>query len=88
MECPQRHRATSHHLTQWRVTELYGVQWRRRGEANANIVYSMYSDGFFDRVEVQRRWHMLPARRPCNALLGHRVRKWNGRNVIARSITA
>ena len=27
------------------------------------------------------------ARRPCTALLGHRVRKWNARDVIARPIT-
>ena len=31
---------------------------------------------------------MLPARQHCKALLGHRVRKWNARNVIARSINA
>jgi len=30
MECPQRHRASTHHLTQWRVIGLYGAQWRRR----------------------------------------------------------
>ena len=30
MECPQRHRAINHRLIQWRVTELYGAQWRRR----------------------------------------------------------
>jgi hypothetical protein len=28
------------------------------------------------------------ARRPGQALLGHRVRNWNARNVIARPITA
>jgi hypothetical protein len=30
MGCPQRHRATNHRLLQWRVTELYDAQWRRR----------------------------------------------------------
>jgi len=30
MECPQRHRAINHRLIQWRVTEVYGAQWRRR----------------------------------------------------------
>ena len=29
-DCPQRHRATNHRMTTWRVTELYGAQWRRR----------------------------------------------------------
>jgi hypothetical protein len=29
-ECPQYHRAINHRLIQWRVTELYGAQWRRR----------------------------------------------------------
>ena len=28
------------------------------------------------------------ARRPCTALLGQRVRRWNARNVVARPITA
>jgi len=27
---PQRHHAINHRLTLWRVTELYGAQWRRR----------------------------------------------------------
>jgi len=36
------------------------------------------------------RFHLanFGARRPCTALLGHRVRKWNARDVIARPITA
>jgi len=30
MECPQRRCADIHRLILWRVTELYGAQWRRR----------------------------------------------------------
>ena len=28
--CPQRHRANNRRLIIWRVTELYGTQWRQR----------------------------------------------------------
>jgi hypothetical protein len=50
MECPQRHRATKHHLTQWRVTELYGVRWRRRRRRcrEESVLWA-------DKLEVQRR---------------------------------
>jgi len=85
--CPQHHCASIHRLIQWRVTELCGRNGVGGSKHAAGIVYSVYSDGFLT-VEVQGRWHMLPARQPCTALLGRRVRKWNARNVIARSITA
>jgi len=50
MDCPQRHRATNHHLTQWRVTELDGAQWRRRRRrCSEECVF------WDDRPEVQRR---------------------------------
>jgi len=80
--------ASIHRLIQWRVTELYGRNGVGGSKDAAKIVYSVSSDSFLTRVKVQRRWHMLPARRPCKALLGHRVREWNARNVIARSIDA
>ena len=30
MECPRCHRASIRQLIKWRVTKLYGAQWRRR----------------------------------------------------------
>jgi hypothetical protein len=30
MKYPQRHFASFHRIIQWRVTEVYGAQWRRR----------------------------------------------------------
>ena len=34
-----------------------------------------------------RRHHLVGARRLCTTLPGHRVRKWNARNLITRPIT-
>jgi len=50
MECLQRHCATNHHLTQWRVTGLYGAQWRRRRRRCREecVLWA-------DRLGVQRR---------------------------------
>jgi len=81
--CPQRHCGSIHRLIQWRVTELYGRNGVGGSRGAAKNVYSVYFNGV-QTEEVQRRWHMLPTRRPCKALLGHRVRKWNGRNTSSR----
>ena len=85
--CPKRHCGSIHRLIQWHVTDLYGRNGVGGSRGAAKIVYSVCFDGFLTEA-VQRRRHMLPARRPCEALLGHRVCKWNARDVIARSITA
>ena len=68
--CPQRRCASSHRLTQWRVTELYGRKGVGGSKDAAKIVYSVCCDGFLTRVKVSRRWHMLPARRPCKHFWG------------------
>ena len=48
--CPQRHRATIHHIRPWRVTELYGAHGVEVGGEAAKIV-----PAGSDTVEVQRR---------------------------------
>jgi hypothetical protein len=87
MECSQRHCAIHHRLITWRVTELYGVQRRRRRRRCTEECVC-----WADREEVQRRrmrrHHLVGARRLCTALLGHRVRKWNARDIITQPITA
>ena len=43
---PQRRCASSHRLTQWRVTELYGRKGVGGSKDAAKIVYSVCCDGF------------------------------------------
>jgi hypothetical protein len=88
-KCPQRHRATKQCLIQWRVTELYGARWRRRRRRcrEDRVPGSdRLEDWKFRDCECADTAY-VGARRPCTALLGHRVRKWNARDVIARPIT-
>ena len=62
------------------------------GEDAAKIVFLRPTDlktgsrKFRDREGADTAY--VGARRPCTALLGQRVRKWNARNFIARPIMA
>ena len=87
-ECPQSHRATNHCRIQWRVTEIYGAQWRRRRRrCREDCVHGSerLEDWKFRDCECADTAY-AGAGRPCTALLGHRVRKWNARNIIAPPI--
>jgi len=44
IECPRRHRANTHRLISWRVTDLYGAQrrWRRR---RCRVLASAFQSG-------------------------------------------
>jgi hypothetical protein len=60
------------------------------GEDAAKIVFSgsdRLEDWKFRDSECADTAY-VGARRPCTALLGHRVRKWSARNVTARPINA
>jgi hypothetical protein len=89
-KCPQPHCASIHRLIQWRATERFGAQRRRRRQrCFEDCIYGSdrLEDWDFRDCECAETAH-VGARRPCTALLGHRVRKWNARNLIARPITA
>ena len=76
--------------SEWRVTELYGAQWRRRRRRCREDCISeidRLEDWTFRDCEGADTAY-VGARRPCKALLGQRVHKRNARNVIARPITA
>ena len=73
MACPQRHRATMHHLITWRVTELYGAHGVEVGEDAAKIVPAG-SDRLKCRDAECADTAFVGARRPCKVLLWRRAR--------------
>jgi len=84
--CPQRHCATNHCLMTWRLTEIYGKPWRRRRRrCREDFILSGLHRGKTGRSELPA---YVGARRPCTALLGQRVRKWNAHNVVAQTFAA
>jgi hypothetical protein len=87
MECPQRHRATIHHLTQWRVTELYGRNGVDVGEDAVKKASSGLTNWKFRDAECAEST-FVGARRPCKAFLGRRVRKSYARHFIAQASTS
>ena len=67
------------------VNDLYLAS--PRGTNTMNEDQDSLLDGKFRDCECADTAY-VGARRPCTALLGHRVRKWNARNVIARTVTS